>query len=245
MSASTDEEYDILTSTSAAHEITTSSEYAYIATDVPTSTNQAYGAAQHQSGSDTLSSKKIIYADGIYYMSASTDDIPATTDAYEITTSSNAAYGATNIPTSTTHAYEAVQHQSGSDTITDEVYSMPASIDGECDIPTSSNAAYEITTSSNSAYIATDVPTSTNQAYKVAQPQSDSNTLTYEVYYMSTTTDGVHDIPTSTNAAFEITTFTNSAYIATNIPTSTNQAYEDTQNRSRSATLTYEYVRNC
>ena len=220
--SSADGVYNIPISTSAAYEITTSSECAYIATDVPTSTNQAYGAAQHQSGSDTLSSKKIIYADGIYYMSASTDDIPATTDAYEITTSSNTAYGATDVPTSTNQAYEAAQYESGSDT--------PA-YDREPDILTSTSAAYEITTSSEYSYIATDVPTSTNQAYEAAQYQSGSDTPAY---------DREHDILTSTGAAHEITTSSEYSYIATDVPTSTNQAYEAAQHQSRSNTLADE-----
>ena len=111
-------------------------------------------------------------------MSASTDDIPATTDAYEITTSSNAAYGATDIPTSSNQAYGAAQHQSGSDT---EVYSMPASTDGEHGISTSTYTAYEITTYADSACVITDVPTSINEACKATQGPSDGNTLTY--YY--------------------------------------------------------------
>ena len=229
--SSADGVYNIPTSTSAAYEITTSSECAYIATDIPTSTNQTYGAAQHQSGSDTLSSKKIIYADGIYYMSASTDDIPATTDAYEITTSSNTAYGATDVPTSTNQAYEAAQYESRSDT--------PA-YDREPDILTSTSAAYEITTSSEYSYIATDVPTSTNQAYEAAQHQSRSNTLADEVYSMPASTDGERDSPTPNSAAYEITTFSDYAYVATDVSTSTNQAYEVAQHQIGSDTLTDE-----
>ena len=226
-----DREPDILTSTSAAYEITTSSEYSYIATDVPTSTNQAYEAAQHQSRSNTL-------ADEVYSTPASTDgecDSPTPNSAaYEITTSGDYAYVATDVPTSTNQAYGAAQHQSGRDTLPDEAYSMPAPTEGEHDILTN-DEAYEITPSTNSGYVVTDVSSSTNRAQEAALHQSGIDTLSYEAYYMSSTTDGVTDISTSFS---EITTSSNSAYIATDVPTSTNLA-------DGIDTLSYEYVRDC